>query len=354
MSVHKRKNNGTYFVAYRDAEGNQRTKSFGKGREGKRQANNFDEDMKASRKLGTPPPMVSVKEEKVYLDQLAQRYLNAKKAEGKRVGWLKELKAILEKHLIPVFDQRPVEQLKYDEIVSVFTKTYPACSPISRGRYISYLKAIFQYGVDHELINRNPLARWKKLKERPRDMQLTIEDLERVMAVAKPHLKWALEVAYHLGVRTGPAELLSLKWTAVDWAGCDVRVYSTKTKTTRVIPVSPEFLERLRVMKDQARSEFVVEYKGKPVKRLDGSFKSAQKAAGLPYRAVMYEVRHLFASTLIRGGSDVAAVSKLMGHSTIKMTVDNYYHLLEDEKRKSILRLPRLKTEGVKEVSQAI
>lgn len=354
MSVHKRSNNSTWFVAYRDASGNQKTRNFGKGREGKRQALKFDEEVKALKKVDAPLPEVAIEADKVYLDQLAQRYLNAKKAEGKRLGWLKELKAILEKHLIPVFAQRPVEQLKYDEIVSVFTKAYPDCSPISRGRYISYVKAIFQYGVDHELISRNPLARWKKLKERPRDMQLSVEDLEKIMAVAKPHLRWALEVAYHLGVRTGPAELLSLKWTAVDWAGCSVRVYSTKTKTTRVIPVSPEFLERLRLMKEQARSEFVVEYKGRPVKRLDGSFTSAQKAAGLPYRAVMYEVRHLFASTLIRGGSDVAAVSKLMGHSTIKMTVDNYYHLLEDEKRKSILRLPKLNTEGVKEDSQAV
>ena len=50
MSVHKRANNGTYYVSYRDAGGRQRTKTFGKGREGKRDAQRFDEEIKA-RKL---------------------------------------------------------------------------------------------------------------------------------------------------------------------------------------------------------------------------------------------------------------------------------------------------------------
>ena len=42
MSVHKRSNNGTYYVAYRDGNGRQHTRSFGKGRDGKREAEKFD------------------------------------------------------------------------------------------------------------------------------------------------------------------------------------------------------------------------------------------------------------------------------------------------------------------------
>jgi integrase len=45
----------------------------------------------------------------------------------------------------------------------------------------------------------------------------------------------------------------------------------------------------------------------------------------------MYDIRHLFATTLLREGGDVAAVSKLMGHASVKMTVDRYYRLLEDD-----------------------
>jgi integrase len=50
----------------------------------------------------------------------------------------------------------------------------------------------------------------------------------------------------------------------------------------------------------------------------------------------MYDLRHLFATTMLTNNADLAAVSKLMGHSTVKMTADTYYHYME-EKRKELL-----------------
>lgn len=74
--------------------------------------------------------------------------------------------------------------------------------------------------------------------------------------------------------------------------------------------------------------------------------------AGLTYPMVMYDIRHLFATTLLREGGDVAAVSKLMGHASVKMTVDQYYHLLGDEKRRTIAKLPSLsRPEEVEEIA---
>lgn len=37
------------------------------------------------------------------------------------------------------------------------------------------MKELFQYGVDHDLISRNPLAPWRTLKECPRDVQWVME-----------------------------------------------------------------------------------------------------------------------------------------------------------------------------------
>lgn len=57
---------------------------------------------------------------------------------------------------------------------------------------------------------------------------------------------------------------------------------------------------------------------------------------------VMYDIRHLFCTTLLSNGADLAAVSQMMGHANIKMTVDQYYHLLDGQKRKSLDLLPDL------------
>ncbi|MEL7641833.1 MAG: site-specific integrase [Solidesulfovibrio sp.] len=346
MSVHKRPNNDTYYVAYRDAERRQRTKNFGKGREAKRQAQKFDEEIKARKKVEAPlPEPLFTQGSRVYLDQLAQMYLNTRKVEGTTLRTLKTIKSILEKHLIPAFAQRPIDEIRYDEIMTVVGKAFTTQSPVTRGRYLSYLKTVFAFGIKHDLILKNPLRNWRKGKETPRDSKLTVADLMKIKAVAPPYLAWALEVAWNLGVRTGPSELFALKWSDIDWQDSTIRVFATKTRTLRTIPLSPAFLTRLQEMREKAQTEYLIEFKGRQVKELRKALKSACEAAEIKYPVVFYDVRHLFATTLLREGGDLAAVSKLMGHSSVHMTANQYYHLLGDEKRRTIAKLPSLSPE---------
>jgi len=346
MSIHMRKNNGTYYVAYRNAEGKQTTKTFGKGREGRRAAQKFDKQVKDH---GPVPPSTpeAISEEvtvagKIYLDQLAQIYINTRKVEGTTIKTLNEIRSFLKKHLIPVFAQRPIDEIRYDEILTIVGKAYADHSPVTRGRYLSYLKTVFQFGVKQDLIEKNPLRHWRKAKEQPRDTKLTVADLMKIKSVAAPHLAWAIEVAWNLGVRTGESELFALKWADVDWAQSTIKVFATKTKSARVIPISPEFMTRLREMQELAKTEYLIEYAGRPVKQFRMSFQSACKRAEIPYHVVLYDIRHLFATTLLREGGDLSAVSKLMGHSSVHMTANQYYHLLGDEKRRTIAKLPSL------------
>ena len=50
----------------------------------------------------------------------------------------------------------------------------------------------------------------------------------------------------------------------------------------------------------------------------------------------MYDLRHLFATTLLSKGADLAAVSKMMGHATVKMTADTYYHYMGRRPSKAV------------------
>jgi len=54
----------------------------------------------------------------------------------------------------------------------------------------------------------------------------------------------------------------------------------------------------------------------------------------------MYDLRHLFATTMLSKGADLAAVSKLMGHSRVTMTADTYYQYLQGEKERAVGLLP--------------
>lgn len=53
-------------------------------------------------------------------------------------------------------------------------------------------------------------------------------------------------------------------------------------------------------------------------------------------------------------GGDAVDVSKLMSHANVKMTVDQYYHLLGDKKRRTIAKLPSLSKSKEVEISPSV
>ena len=89
--------------------------------------------------------------------------------------------------------------------------------------------------------------------------------------------------------------------------------------------------------------EYIISYKGKPVKTLKTAWKTAKKKAGITKRLRLYDLRHAFATYLLAHGADLKAVSDMMGHHSTKMTADRYYQLVEDLKRKAVSKLPTLK-----------
>lgn len=58
-----------------------------------------------------------------------------------------------------------------------------------------------------------------------------------------------------------------------------------------------------------------------------------------PEKRNLHSLRHTCATNLIRKGVPLAVVSRLLGHSTIKVTVDLYFHLADREKAEAIERL---------------
>jgi integrase len=58
------------------------------------------------------------------------------------------------------------------------------------------------------------------------------------------------------------------------------------------------------------------------------TFTRLSEAAGLR-QVRLHDLRHGAASLMLAGGADIAVVSKRMGHSSVRLTVDTYSHLLE-------------------------
>jgi integrase len=145
----------------------------------------------------------------------------------------------------------------------------------------------------------------------------------------------------------GKTELFTLEWTNVNYENTFIQVYATKTKTWRKIPFTSEFGKRLKEMQIIAKTPFICEYWSpqtkiaRPIERIHKSWRTALKRAGLNYHCVFYDVRHLYATTLLNRGADLISVSALLGHASAKMTADIYAHSSEHGMRRAVSLLKK-------------
>ena len=61
--------------------------------------------------------------------------------------------------------------------------------------------------------------------------------------------------------------------------------------------------------------------------------------AGLEGVKGAHDLRHTFASKLIRAGTDIKVVSELLGHTSVSFTYNTYVHLLEDQKEQAVTQM---------------
>jgi integrase/recombinase XerC len=138
--------------------------------------------------------------------------------------------------------------------------------------------------------------------------------------------KMLINLFYATGMRL--SELINLKEKQVDGARSQIRVLGKGNKE-RVIPVSRELLELIRVYEQEKRKEFGTEgdtllltEKGKrmyPKYAWTLVNKWLGQASTLEKKSP-HVLRHTFATHLMNNGADLNAVKELLGHSSLAAT----------------------------------
>ncbi len=225
--------------------------------------------------------------------------------------------------------------LKLRNFIAKTKKKKGKLNPHSLNRYIYSTRTVFIWGVTHELIPFNPWEKYKKPKEKPpKPNLLTVDEYLTVMKHAAPHLRWALDVEYHTGCRPGETELFKLKFSDVNWEAKKIIIRSTKTGD-REVPLKPKFVERLKKALKKTASDFIITYRGNPVKRINKSLSTALKKAGIKKKVRPYDIRHLYGTLMAKNKVDIFAIQQLMGHGGIE-TTKGYLHHAEEMKEDAV------------------
>ena len=169
MSVHLHLKTGSYFVRYRDESGKQCQKSF-PGPEGKNEAEAFDQNIKLL-KSGEELTSTPNKQKALYFDELGTGLVYFEESSrAVQSGSLNSL-PIMNNNVIEKLSRVPVKELQQKEIVNLIYELTEKNSPTTRNRYLIYLKCIFNWGVEQEYIEKNPLAKWKKGQRKQNENQ---------------------------------------------------------------------------------------------------------------------------------------------------------------------------------------
>jgi integrase len=75
---------------------------------------------------------------------------------------------------------------------------------------------------------------------------------------------------------------------------------------------------------------------------IDREFKKAMAASGVKQIRV-HDLRHSHASVLLNNGVNILAVSKRLGHSSIKTTLEVYAHLMKESDDAMIEAIEKIK-----------
>jgi integrase len=234
----------------------------------------------------------------------------------------------------------PVAELKKAQ-VKTWLESHPTWrSPATHRSVIAIVLAAFNYGEENHGV-RNPLVGLKKPPANPRLQSLSKEDDETLYTGCDEPLRNFLFALIHTGLRPF-CELARLTAADIEENGRGMmwRVYSTKTKKTRKIPVRPEVADLTRkLMKTAPRGSGVPLFRnsrGKPWQRMAGvvRFLRLKKKLGwdkdpVKKKLSCYSCRHTFAHRMLSGywnggaGCSIETLAELIG-DTPKVAFDHY------------------------------
>lgn len=182
-------------------------------------------------------------------------------------------------------------------------------------------------------------------------------------------------LALYTGMRLG--EICALRWSDIDWENGNlwvnrtvqrIRCASSDSSLDALLPPSPNPSFRkttlwlstpksasshraiplavplLRLLREKAKVShghtYVFASGGRPLdpRSLQRRFAQFTKEIGLS-GVHFHTLRHSFATRLIELGVDMKTVSVLLGHSSVKTTLDFYVHSLLDQQRQAVDKL---------------
>ena len=203
------------------------------------------------------------------------------------------------------------------------------------------MKSLFNRALNEGIILANPCIGIKPFRL-PEKQPLFLSEIElEILAknIDNKDIRDIVIFASQTGLRQ--MELITLQWNQIDFKQGIVilnnQTHLTKSKKVRSIPLSFRALQILTERQINSSGILVFTYNNKTFNPdyLSKKFKKLVIASNFNSKLKFHDLRHSFASNLVRKGVPLYTVSKLLGHSKVS-TSEIYSHIQADDLRSAI------------------
>lgn len=278
--------------------------------------------------------------DKVYLLDWMQTYLEyQEKRDKKGIGQIKAVTHILKEYAGERFLLDRVDLAFCQGYIDYMLTTFrPKGKPIAastRNTYYQIFNGALNTAVRAKRLLRNPFNEMEK-SEKPKMPEsvrsyMTIEEVRALIAtpVQDGRVKNAYLFSCFCGLRI--SDIVGLKWknVFVDNGQYRLAVAMQKTKEPIYLPLSNEALKWMPEREDKAADDHVFSLPS----NINQYLKPWAEAAGITKRFTFHTARHTFATMMLTLGADLYTVSKLLGHTSVRMT-QVYAKIINQKKTK--------------------
>lgn len=324
----------------------------------------------------------------MYIQQITFYELSQKWADSEIIGYTyqyeKELRSAVN-HLNSRFADYKMTDIKQEDVKKFINDKYnfnPNTGKKMSRHMLSDIidvgSRIFEFAIDNDFAYKNPFRHKKKLipKKAVHKTRIPLNDEQKSCVLSTEHrAKTAAILMLFCGLRVG--ELLALEWSDVDLINKKLSITKsaeqvnnnlyevtphTKNGKDRYLPIPDNIIKYLSKEKSKALSVLVcpkldgnlqtpssynnmwnsyqkeINYKQycKKQQEQNRECKSKFAPSGIPQvieKFTAHQLRHTYCTMLYFAEVDVLTASKLMGHSSVELTLRIYTHL--DEKYKT-------------------
>ncbi|MGO9152204.1 tyrosine-type recombinase/integrase [Mycobacterium sp.] len=327
-----------YMVRYRTP---QQTQTKKRGFRTKRDAQEFASTVEVEKMTGTyVAPSLGM----ITVGELAPAWLSRKESDVAPSNY-RTLESAWRIHVKPAWGTTRVADVDLAAVerwIAAMGKTSGATTVI---RAYGVLAGILDDAVKSRRLAANPSRGVENLphKTGKRRVYLTVDDVAALAGESGQHRALVLTLAY-TGIRWGEAvalrvsdvQFLRRRLSVHDNAvqlGVDHAVGQTKSRKERSVPVPRFVLDELAVQcEGRSRDDLVFgdgAYLPRP-KSEGGWFAGAVKRAKVQ-AITPHDLRHSCASIAVSSGVNVLALSRMLGHTSAKVTLDTYADLFDTD-----------------------